>query len=133
MPSRRKRNHTSLLVKAAEIGLATPQVVAHRVTRMALAGAYPAPRDRKEFERMATEKVAALSESWNAMALEAARTYVSLAASVFRVLWLPWLGGASPSPSRPNEVALGILGKGIGPIHRRAVANARRLAHTRLR
>ncbi len=32
-----------------------------------------------------------------------------------------------------QDAALGILGKGLGPVHRKAVANAKRLARTKLR
>jgi hypothetical protein len=32
-----------------------------------------------------------------------------------------------------QSAALGVLGKGLAPIHRKAVANARRLARTKLR
>jgi hypothetical protein len=45
----RKPNKKSLIAKAAELAFAVPQVVAHRVTRMALAGPSLSDRDRKEF------------------------------------------------------------------------------------
>jgi len=32
-----------------------------------------------------------------------------------------------------QNAALGVLGEGMAPVHRKAVANARRLAKTRLR
>jgi hypothetical protein len=32
-----------------------------------------------------------------------------------------------------HDAALAVLGKGLAPVHRRAVANAKRLARTRLR
>jgi hypothetical protein len=32
-----------------------------------------------------------------------------------------------------QHATLGILGKGLGPVHRKAVANAKRLARTKLR
>ena len=38
MASRRTRAKSSLALQAAELALAVPQVVAHRMTRMALAG-----------------------------------------------------------------------------------------------
>ena len=100
---------------------------------MALAGARPALRDRREFERMASEKVAAFSESWNAMAWEVTRANMSLAASYVRMFWLPWLYGTRSFSPRARRTALRVLDKGIDPVHRRAVANARRLAHTKLR
>lgn len=123
----------SLIVKTAELAVAAPQVVAYRVARMALAGAYPTVRDRDEFQRMATEKMAAFSESWGAMAAETARANLSLAASVWRMAWFPWLSGKPPAAWHFPGAALEVLGKGIAPVHRRAVANARRLARTKLR
>jgi len=131
MPARHKRQSTSLIVKATELAVAVPQVVAHRVTRMALAGAPPTARDQREFRQMGTEKMAAFTESWNAMATQAFRANYVLATS----FWRSWLSGR-PSPfsgSQLHSAALGVLGKGLGPVHRRAVANAKRLARTRLR
>ena len=132
MSFRRTRNITPLIVKAAELGFAAPQVVAHRLTRMAMAGVAPTARDRKEFRRMGTEKMAAFMESWNAMAMETFRANQALTASVWRSVWLPWLNGKPSTASHLHNAALGVLGKGIAPVHRRAVANARRLNRTRL-
>jgi len=44
------------LIKLAELGVAAPQVVSHRLTRMALAGPALNARDRKEFTGMVVEK-----------------------------------------------------------------------------
>jgi len=103
---------------------------------MAIGGAIPSARDRKEFRRMGTEKLAAFNESWNAMALQTLRANQELALSFIRSLWYPW---ARSSPSlvatsrRINKAALGVLGQGMAPVHRRAVANAKRLGRTKLR
>lgn len=136
MPSRRKRPSPSLAWKAAELAVAVPQVVAHRVTRMALAGPKPSARDRKEFERMVAEKNAAFAASWAAMALQAALAQQSLATS-WMASFLAAGRGRKPSPAAAarqwNAAALGVLGKGLAPVHRKAVANARRLARTKLR
>ena len=136
MPTRRKRLSPSLAWKAAELAVAVPQVVTHRVTRMALAGPKLSPRDRKEFERMVAEKNAAFAASWVAMAQQAALAQQSLATS-----WMAsFLGagrGRQPSATASarqwQAAALGVLGKGLAPVHRKAVANARRLARTKLR
>jgi hypothetical protein len=131
MPSRRKRQSTSLMIKATELAFAVPQVVVHRVTRMALGGTSPTARDQREFRQMGAEKMAAFAESWNAMATQAFRSNYVFATS----FWRSWLTG-KPSEIRGSQVhnaALGVLAKGIGPVHRRAVANAKRLARTRLR
>ncbi len=73
MPSRRTRKTQSIMT-AVELAFAVPQVVAHRVTRMALAGPTLSERDRKEFQRMGAEKAAAFNASWNAMTRQALHT-----------------------------------------------------------
>ena len=78
--------------------MAVPEVIARRMART----------DSRELHRMGTEKVAAFTEAWTAMAIEA--------------LWSPWF--------RP-DATLRILNAGMTPIRRRAVANARRLRRRR--
>ena len=78
---------------------------------------------------MGAEKAAAFAEAWSAMALEAFRVNQQLGLSVMQSFWFPWLGtrrarGASRQLAR---AASGIAGAGMAPVHRRAVANARRL------
>ncbi|HVE88161.1 MAG TPA: polyhydroxyalkanoate granule-associated phasin [Burkholderiaceae bacterium] len=135
MPIRRKRATQSLAVKAAELAFAVPQVVAHRVTRMALSGRALSPRDRREFERMVAEKSAAFSESWNAMAVQVAVANQALASSFFKSFLA--FRGKKPSAVRSavqlQRAALGVLGKGLAPVHRKVVANAKRLGRTKLR
>jgi hypothetical protein len=136
MATRRRRATQSLATKAAELALAVPQVVAHRVARMALSGPKLSPRDRKEFKLMVAEKNSAFGESWNAMAAQAALANQALAASFFRS-FLSVARGKKPSASASaiqlHKAALGVLGKGLAPVHRKAVANAKRLARTKLR
>lgn len=133
MPSRRRT--TRAAKQAVELALAAPQVVAHRTMRMALAGTSPSARDQREFWLMGTEKALALGESWMAMFAEAARVNQQIALSMMRAFWFPWL---SPLPTlaqgsaRLQKAALGVLGKGIGPVHRRATGNARRLGRLKL-
>ena len=132
MSYRRTRKPKPLAAQAAELAVAVPQVVAHRVTRMAIAGVSPSARDRKEFQRMGAEKVAAFSESWNAMALQALRANQQFALSFMQSLLFPWATPKSASRQVSNA-ALGIVSKGMAPVHRRAVANAKRLGRTKLR
>jgi hypothetical protein len=138
MPTRRKRLSASpaLALKAAELAVAVPQVVAHRLTRMALAGSTLSPRDRKEFQGMVAEKNAAFAASWTAMAWQTALAQQTLAAS-FLTTVLAAGRGRRPSPAAAvtawHNAAVGVLGKGLAPVHRKAVANARRLARTKLR
>ena len=89
MSVRSKRRAKSLTTKAVELAVATPQVVVHRVTRMAVAGAMLSERDRKEFNLMVAEKKTAFAEAWQAMATQTVRANQTLAASFFRSMWSP--------------------------------------------
>jgi hypothetical protein len=101
-----RRRRKSAAVKAVELSLAAPQVIAHRTARMMAAGANPSARDRREFQRMGTEKVFAFWESMNAM------------------WWAAWMTPWSTAK---------IMEKGLAPLHRRTTANARRLRRRKKR
>ena len=131
--TRRTRHHASLVTKSAELALATPLVVAERMARMARAGAMPSARDRKEFHGMVSEKAMAFAQSWQAMAWHAMRVNQAFAASLFTSLLVPGRKPALPSVSALQGATLGILGVGLGPVHRKVVANARRLARSKRR
>ena len=135
MPSR-SRKTSSITTKAAELALAVPQVVAHRVTRMAIANPTLSERDRKEFKLIVAEKNTAFAQSWQAMASQAVTANQALALSMLRTVWAPANWGkpaAAKLASQAQGAALGILSKGMSPVHRKAVANAKRLARTKLR
>jgi len=133
MPSRRRRSLSSVVRQSTGLAFAVPEVMAHRLTRLWLAGPRPSQRDRDEFYRMGAEKSAAFLESWNAMFLEAYRAGFRLA---FSPLWWSW-PGLSPSrlahraATQSQGDALAILARGLGPIQRRATANAKRLRRVR--
>jgi hypothetical protein len=120
------RRRVRSLTKAAELSLAVPQVVAMRTARMLAAGANPSARDRRELERMGTEKVLAFWESMNVMGLEVAKAQQRYALFAMRQWWSPWV-----SPWSMAASATRILDKGLGPVHKRASANARRLRKLR--
>jgi hypothetical protein len=122
--------------KTAQLAVAVPQVMAHRMTRMALAGPRLSSRDRKEFELMVAEKNAALGEAWTAMAAQTAKVNQALAESFFSSLLLAAQGRKSSATAPAlqwQQAMLSVLGKGLAPVHRKAMANARRLARTKLR
>ena len=128
------RRSRALGAQMIDLGFAVPEVMAYRIARMALVGSSPSARDRREFQRMGAEKLAAFYESWNAMLTEMLRANAQLA------LWSArWFVPGWPA-SRPltrataghiQRAAIGILGKGVAPVRRRAVANARRLRRVR--
>jgi hypothetical protein len=130
MATRRTRKSKSLTVKSMELALSVPQVVAHRVTRIALAGPQLSDRDRKEFQLMVNEKHAVFAQAWSEMAMHAFRANQTFSASILRFFCTPFsydLSAASVAAQFQNA-AVGVLAKGLAPIHRKAVSNARRLA-----
>jgi len=136
MANRRRRTGQSLARKTAELAFATPQVMAHRLTRMALSGYPLSDRDRKEFTRMIAEKHAAFQESWTAMFMQTALANQALAASFFRSFLTMPPGkrlSVAKSAAQIHRATLGVLNKGLSPVHRKAVANAKRLTYTKLR
>jgi hypothetical protein len=135
MATRRTRKSKSLTVKSMELALSVPQVFAHRVTRMALAGPQLSDRDRKEFQIMLTEKHAAFAHAWSDMATHAFRENQAFTAYMLRFFFAPLSlkrRSAASTAAQVHRAAIGVFGKGLAPIHRKAVSNARRLAKTRL-
>jgi hypothetical protein len=128
-----RRRRKPVVLQAAELAFAAPQVVAHRVARMAGAGLAPGLRDRREFHRMGSEKVAAFAESWMAMTFAGFRAQQDLTLAIMRA-WNPVLGGKASAArlSRAyRSAALAVTDAGLAPIHRRAVANAKRLRYAK--
>lgn len=118
-------------MQAAELALAVPQVMTQRIARMAAAGHAPSARDRREFTRMGSEKIAAFHESWFAMAAEAWRIQQQFVLSWLGAFMSPWAAlrpPRGPSKAQLQRAAISVLGHGVAPVHRRAVANAKRLA-----
>ncbi len=128
MPKARRRSSShAAAAKLAELSLAVPQVVNHRLTRMALAGPTPSARDRKEFTGMVLEKPLAFSQAWTTAWTEGFR---------LQQQWmLTLLSGASPATqlARTQAAAARLLNKSLAPVHGKAVANAKRLARTKRR
>lgn len=114
-----------------ELALAVPEVLAHRLTRLANAGPAPSSRDRREFSRMGSEKIACFYESWNGMVMAMVEANLRFA---FHMASRPWML-AEQAPHVVTEhvsrTAMAMLGRGLDPIHRRAVANATRLRRRR--
>lgn len=111
----RRKSTTRLATHTTELALAAPRVMAHRLSRMALAGTKPNARDRREFHLMAHEKVVAFWQSWMAMSWTMVRA--------MQAAWLAALRGAPVPMLDPSA----LLAAGLAPVHRKATANARRL------
>ena len=78
---------------------------------------------------MGSEKIAAAAEAWNAMAVQAMLENQKLALSMMQSFWFPWMH--SSASRQLGDAALNVLAKGMAPVSRRAVANARRLGRPR--
>jgi len=76
---------------------------------------------------MVREKQAAVAQAWMGMFAEGVRLQQQLALSLFT--------GATPSQhvARAKSAASRMASTGLAPFHRKAVANAKRLARTKLR
>jgi hypothetical protein len=143
-------------VKAMELAVAVPQVMAIRTARMLAAGAKPGAADRAEFTRMGTEKVQALGESMMAMSAQVIRSNLEFSRAAALQWWRLWTTPWWVTAYRPLSQAMGSLpraaglvagptrrqhqravGKlvaaGLAPVHKRATANARRLGRIKKR
>lgn len=82
---------------------------------------------------MVAEKQTAFLEASMAMAAQMLIANQSFALMMMRAFWSPVLGKRIQWPVTAFQgAALGVLAKGLAPIHRTARANSRRLARTKL-
>src|SRR6516165_9646416 len=98
-----------------------------KLIRGAQPGPSPARRDRSEFYLMGFEKIAAFYESWTAMSIEMLRVNLEYCLLPAQYFWqgLPVTRRSSRAAAAHfQRAALAVLGAGVAPIHRRAVANA---------
>jgi hypothetical protein len=110
------------------MAIAAPVVIAGRLTRLAVAGPAPGPRERSELIRMGQEKIDASVESTWATAMGMVSTNQRLC----RV----WASSArSGKPPKIAEVSATLLAswfqiveRSVVPYHRRVISNARRLS-----
>ena len=142
---------TDLMMKTAEMALASAQTIFHRTTMMAAAGLSPNAKERREFTRMGSEKVTAATASaqamfgdwygfnqklatlaqaqWNVAAAMASfasvRTLADLMAAQERYFNTAMHSGEAAL--NMWTVSVGTASKGLKPIHSRASANAKRL------
>jgi len=130
MASRKLSKSLALATKSTQLALAAPQVIAHRISRVAQAGPRPSSRDHKEFTRMATEKQTAFLTAWNGMALEVFKYQQGFMLKWFQAAWMPWTGTKMTFASMAaqlHKAGMATVLSGLAPIHRTAVANAKRL------
>lgn len=116
-----------------ELSLAAPAVATQRLSRLALAGTSWKPRDRREFAGMVQEKQMAFFQSWMAMSLEAARIQQQMWLTFAKPFMWPgpraWPRAGALPQWRPDHL-LRIASAGLVPVHRKALANSRRLTRS---
>lgn len=118
--------------QALELSIATPQVVAQRLTRMAFSGPNMSARDQKEFKQMSDEKVTAFYQSWTAIWTQMFQSQFALAQVMVSTFTAAAVAGKSPcvtsAISAMSNEANKIMSAGIEPVHRQAMSNAKRLS-----
>lgn len=145
MTRRTQRQATRLGQQMIEMMIAAPQVIAHRTTRMLRAGTALGAIDTREFKTMGDEKLAAFTESWQAMASQAMTSQMQIATTLTQMAfkqsslwWMPFstprgvtTAGTAQLGNQLQSAAMQVACKGIAPVRKRAVANARRLKENR--
>jgi len=143
-------------MKMLQMSAAAAQVIALRSTRMAAHGLHPSAADRRELHLMGAEKVEAFSRAGQALATGAAPLMFGMALQAWRMGFELWSASTRLAMSRtiPQTIAgqrllAGTLARGasaashgatsaatarlahraLAPVHRKATANARRLAN----
>jgi hypothetical protein len=101
---------------------------------MAAAGVSPGARDRDELFRMGAEKVTVFYQSWANMWWQGVRLQCELAQSLASSAPSLWAGKHvfGPWPGKASTAAgARVLSAGLAPVHRKAVANSKRLSRRR--
>jgi hypothetical protein len=142
-------------LKMLQMSTAAAQVIAMRTTRMAVHGPNPNAADRRELHRMGAEKVDAFTRAGTTLATGAMPLLLGMAMQAWRTWFDLWaasmrLGASRSIPqtmARQQQLA-GTLMRGaaasgqgatsaatarlahraLAPVHRKATANAKRLA-----
>ncbi len=145
---------SSLGVKAFQMSTAAAQVIAIRTTRMASHGINPNASERREMQRMGTEKVDAFTRAGRALATGALPLVAGMAGQALRTSLDLFHQGARLATSRtiPQTMArqrkladtlmrnapaaqhnaaanatARLAHRALAPVHQKATANARRL------
>lgn len=83
---------------------------------------------------MSAEKIEAFTESWNNTATRMARANMAFGFELMQAAWAPWdLRGkrVNAAAARLGDAATASIEGSLGPVRRRAVSNAKRLARKR--
>lgn len=123
------RHLNELAGHTTELGLSAPVVIAHRLTRLALAGPKPSAADQHEFATMGLEKVAAFQQAGFNMWLTSLQMSQQMMMTLAGWWMAPWSTRPSTQAMRTLvDSPLAVLNAGLCPVSRRAGANAKRLS-----
>jgi hypothetical protein len=148
------RSWSAFAWKTGEMMLASGQVIGHRSNRMFSAGHSPGAGDRRESALMGQEKLAAASESSQAVAFSLLRLNQQFGAIAFKQMLMATaaiisvatshtpgqsvarqtkfvrdkLADSAVATSQLSKSAARIAHRGLKPIHSRTSGNAKRLA-----
>ena len=134
------RNALRVGMHTAEMMLAAPHVMAHRLSLLSTPYAATQVRNQRELYRMSSEKLAAFGESWTAMASQMMQANQQLARMWMAGAWLPMhasqaalLRAFGRAATQVQAAALQTIASGIAPVRNRAVANSKRLRRSTIR
>lgn len=122
MNTPRRRRATSTSHRLLELGMLAPAIAGSRLARMALEGASPSARGRSELFAMVLEKQVAFAQAWSAVWTETARMQMQFGAA-----WMSSVPTAAQTARIADAGLRRIAAKALAPVHRKVVANARRL------
>lgn len=118
----RRRRAASYSARLLELGMLAPAVAGSRLARIALEGASPSARGRSELFAMVLEKQIAFAQAWSAMWTEAMRMQLQFGAA-----WMVSVPTAAQASRIADTGLQRIAAQALAPVHRRVVANSRRL------
>jgi hypothetical protein len=117
-------------MKTWEVAATAPLVIGYRLAGMGQASSPPNARDRREQTRMGQEKI----DAWYEAALATGQQLLKAQMALTGLWWSQVMGGGfTPAAFTARLARLGpdLLGASVTPVHRRVVANNRRLARSR--
>ena len=136
--ARKRTNLSPTLVKAYELSVAAPQVIALRSLTLLAPGAAGNAHTSAEVVRMTAEKLQAWHESMTAMGVQIQRAQQEWAVAAMRQWWsacaMPWrfpVPALVPGRAQVERTVARVVRSGLAPVHRRATANAKRLTRSK--
>ena len=120
-----------LASQATDIAVASPQVIAERLQRMARAGTNPSAKDLREFVGMGAEKILATQQAAMAMSIELTKAQYRRVMSVFTAKGMSTKRRLMQlvSPADMLRTSLDVMNEGLAPFRKKVVSNAKRLKH----